>query len=520
MARVLQQISSVAGATILSRLLGLVRDVCVFAVLGAGLVNSAFVLAFTLPNLFRRLLGEGALTSAFVPVLTDTLEKEGRAAGWQAVNRLLTRLALVLCGLVALGSLVMWGLTTGEALEERWRYGTELSLILFPYVFFICLAALVSAALNVHGRFFIPAVTPVLLNLAMIAGLAAGALWAGQSPQDRVLWLCGGVLLGGALQLGLPWWALRREGWRPQPDLTASVATQEVWRLFLPGALGAAIFQINIVVSRFLAFGLNEAAAGILYLANRLVELPLGVFAISITTVFFPALAREASRGQTAAFAKTYDQALRLILVITLPASAGLVVLAEPILRALFEWGLFSSQAVERTVGPLRIFALGLPLYAWATLATRGLHSWKEMRLPVRLGIVNAVLNLVLSLLLLGPWQENGLAAANVLAAVVFVVLLERAVRQRVGAGSGVGQWWRDGLKILTAAVVMGLGVAGWYAGLASWLELPPKGLALLVVATGVPMGLGLYAGLTLFWRFPEWDLVRSRFRRSSEGSR
>lgn len=520
MARVFRQISSVALATVFSRVLGLLRDILIFAVLGTGAVNSAFVLAFTLPNLFRRLLGEGALTSAFIPVLSGTIEEQGRERGFALLNRLFTRLIIILTVLSAgvVGTLLVVRAT--GILEGRWALGADLSVLLFPYVIFICLAAVLAAVLNVLGRFFVPAFTPVLLNLAMIAGLGAGFFLGGENPMGRVWWLCAGVMLGGFMQLAAPWRELRKENWRGRWDRTRNAETAEVWRLFLPGVVGAAIFQGNIVVSRFLAFGLNETAAGILYLANRLVELPLGVFAISITTVFFPALTKDAARGEPSAFFRTYDQGLRLIFAITLPAAIGLAVLAEPILRALFEWGLFASADVERTVWPLRIFALGLPLYAWSTLATRGLHSWKEMKLPVRIGAVNAVLNLAFSLILLGPLGEVGLALANVLAALAFAALLERGVRKRESPGRSRRELWREGAKMLLAAAVMG-GVA---AGLATVIprlgDLSPKVTAAFIVGIGVPLGVVTYGGLLVLMRATELEAFRALWRKRRSKAR
>jgi putative peptidoglycan lipid II flippase len=348
----------------------------------------------------------------------------------------------------------------------------------------------------------------------MISGLGAGLLWGGENPGGRVWWLCGGVMVGGLLQLFVPWHTLKGEEWRWRWDARRDHATREVWQLFLPGVVGAAIFQANIVVSRLLAFGLNEAAAGILYLANRLVELPLGVFAISITTVFFPALTKDAARGEPGAFFRTYEQGLRLIFAITLPAAIGLFVLAEPILRALFEWGLFASSDVARTVWPLRVFALGLPLYAWATLATRGLHSWKEMKLPVKIGALNALLNLILSVILLGPLGEVGLALANVLAALAFAILLERGLRGRELESANRGTLLRELGKMLVAAGLMGLFAAGWSGFARGWVDLPLKLEAVLVVAGGVPLGIGVYVLLLFLLRSSELQALRDLGRR------
>lgn len=516
MAAQLKHISSMALATVGSRVLGLLRDVFIFAILGVGPVNSAFVLAFTLPNLFRRLLGEGALTSALIPVLSAEVSRNGRASGFAVLNRVLSRLIIVLLGITAVGCAFLLLVQAIPGLEARWYLGSTLSLVLLPYLIFICLAAIISAQLNVLDRFFVPAMTPILLNLSMIGGLGFSVWWAQEAdPERRVWWLCGGVLVGGMLQLAVPWGALRREDWRARLDLSTTEDTREVTRLFLPGVVGAAIFQVNIIVSRMLAYTLNEDAAGILYLANRLVELPLGVFAISVTTVFFPLMARQAAAGDAVVFFRTYERGLRLIAAITLPAAIGLMVLAEPILRTLFEWGLFETADVVRTAWPLAIFSLGLPFYAWASFATRGLHSWREMVAPVKIGAVNAILNLVLSLLLMGPLGESGLALANVLAGILFNVLLERCLRRRAGqtavsAGFGSALW-----RMFIAAA--GMGIAVWLAAGAITLWLGPGKLAAAVtVCCGLPLGAGCYALALWSLHVPELsELLRLLKRRT-----
>lgn len=515
MAGQLKHISSVALATVGSRVLGLVRDVLIFAVLGVGPINSAFILAFTLPNLFRRLLGEGALTSALIPVLSASVEREGRQAGFAILNRVMSRLALLLVALAAVGSALLLLVPWIPGLAPRWYAGAELSALLLPYVVFICLAAMLSAGLNVLGRFLAPAITPILLNLCMIASLGM-AVWRvqGADPAQRVWWLCGGVLVGGFFQLALPWIAMRGEGWHFRKDLRSTADTGEVGRLLVPAVAGAAIFQVNIMVSRLLAYALNEDAAGILYLASRLVELPLGVFAASVTTVFFPLMARQVANGDAATFLQTYERGLRLIATITLPAAVGLLVLAGPILRSLFEWGLFGAGDVERTIGPLAVFSFGLPLYAWSSFATRGLHSWKEMRVPVRIGIVNAILNLLLSLLLMGPLGEIGLALANILAGLVFTILLERALRRRLGRekpsralGCGLGQ-------MFLAAVVMGFAVDGLSMGI-DLLIAAPKPRALVTIAIAIPFGVGVYGLMLWLLRVPELsELTRLLWKR------
>jgi len=427
----LRSISIVSLATSASRVLGLIRDVCMFAFLGTGPVSSAFILAFTLPNLFRRLLGEGALTSAVVPVLSRKLEQEGEAAQDALLNAVLRRLFLTLLGLSVLLGIGWWGLPLIPGLAERWYLSSGYGLMLTPYLVLICLAAILSAALNVRQRFLVPALSQVWLNLSMIAALG-GFGWAlAETPEARAWWLAGGVLVGGVLQWLTPWLDLQQVGWDRRAGRGEPVDLRPVWRLFLPGVFGAAIFQVNVLVSRLLAFSLNDQATGILYLANRLIELPLGVFAVAVSTVLFPELARYAARedGQET-FAEAYHHGWRLIMLITVPAALGLAVLAGPILSALFAWGLFAADDVAATIPPLQIFAIAVPFYSWATLATRAFHAQQDMRTPVRLAVLNLLMNLGLSLLLMGPYGTSGLALANLLTSVTHCMLLAVLLRR------------------------------------------------------------------------------------------
>lgn len=488
-------------------MLGLLRDVCLFAFLGTGPVSSAFILAFTLPNLFRRLLGEGALTSAVVPVLSRKLEQDGPAAQDALLNAVLRRLAVVLCGLSVLMALGWLALPLIPGLAERWYLSSGYGVVLTPYLILICLAAILSAALNVRERFFVPAMSQVWLNLSMIAALG-GLGWAfGDTPEQRAWWLSGGVLVGGILQWLTPWLDLQKAGWDRTAGRGEKTDLRPVWNLFLPGVFGAAIFQVNVLVSRLLAFSLNDQATGILYLANRLIELPLGVFAVAVSTVLFPELARYAARedGQEA-FAEGYHHGWRLIMLITVPAALGLAVLAEPILSALFAWGLFGADDVAATVLPLQIFAIAVPFYSWATLATRAFHAQQDMRTPVRLAVLNLVLNLGLSLALMGPLGTPGLALANLLTSVVHCLLLAWLLRRyRVALVTPATGW--AAVKIMAAGAVMVAAIyfaepigTGLVGGLLQALKLgtEPKLLDAGLIALLIPLGMALYFA-TLF---------------------
>lgn len=501
----------VSCSTIGSRILGLVRDILIFAALGVSAWNDAFILAFTLPNLFRRLLGEGALTSAMVPIFSDVLQRAGRAGAFAFFNQVLLRLFTGLSILVLGGMLLFSTLIRFDCLSERWALGAELAVVLLPYMIFICLAAIVSVALNLMGRFAVAASTPMLLNLAMISALAAGMCFS-QDQAKLVYWICAGVLAGGALQLLLPAWDLACQGWRPRLKAGTSTEISELWRLFLPGLMGAGILQVNSLVSRLLAYSLDESAVSVLYLASRLMELPLGIFTIAVATVFFPLLARAVSERADHAFTTSLIQGMRLVVGLSVPAGVGLVVLGEPILELLFRWGAFDTHNVAQTSPLIAIYGVGLPFYSAATFATRALHARKDMKTPVRIAGLCLLVNASSGLLLMQLYGARGLAIGTVLAAMVQSVCLWRALSRHHGEVK-LTQLSGSFTKIVCAAVAMGafclLGnilVTGF--GLADRLN------AAAIVGVCVPGGAALYFALLYALKFEELAIVGTMLRR------
>lgn len=498
----LRNIGVVSGVTMVSRVLGLGRDMAVTAVFGTSAWASAFVTAFTLPNLFRRLLGEGALTAALVPTLQDELAAQRREGAFVVVNQVVSWL-LVVTGVLVAGAMVglhfiaeraaASGAAEGSA-AARWAIGARLAVGLFPYLVFVCVAAALSAALQTLGRFLEPALSPVWLNVAMLGALG-GAVWGGwaEAEDGRMAWLCAGVLVGGAAQMLVPAWALAREGWRPRWDLRRSEPVRAIARLMGPTVLGSAIYLINLSVSRVIGLSLNEGAAAILNLATRLIELPIGVFAVAVSTVIFPLIAQRAAEGDAVGLAAAYHKGMRLILAINVPAAAGLVVLAEPIVRLLFQRGAFGAGDTAATVPVLAVFALGLPFFAFVNLLLRAFYARKDTRTPVRAAWWSFGVNVGLSLVLMGPLGTLGLAAASNIAVVGQAVFLQRrlsAVQPELGFGPLRG----DLVKIVAAtagmAVVL-LGGVGWTAG---WPGTVGGDVARLGVL--VPGGIAVFSGL------------------------
>jgi putative peptidoglycan lipid II flippase len=429
------RLTAVSGLTLASRILGLVRDVLLFAVLGNGVVTSAFLLAFTLPNLFRRLLGEGALSSSSIPVLSEVLHTRGKRAAFALLNKLLGWLFILLVILQALVIFALSQMDRWENLPERWYTGADLSMILFPYMGFICLSALLCGMLNVLNRFGLAAANQIWLNLAMIASLLVGFGKDVAATEQMALFLCAGVLIGGMLQFLVPAFGLKKEGWQLERSHGIDPYFKRVLVLFAPGVLGAALFQINILVSRLLAFSLDNAATGLLYIASRLVELPLGIFGIAIATVLFPELSAYKALGDGAAFKSSFLRALRLTLTITLPATLGLVLLAEPILAVLFQWGYFASTDVALARPVVQAAAAGLPFFAVSALLTRAWYAIQNLRRPAQMAAVLVVANLVFGLIFMQFWGAVGLALSNVISSALHCVLLIAFFPSRLWVG-------------------------------------------------------------------------------------
>lgn len=459
--RKLKNIGIVSALTVVSRILGLVRDQLGAAIFGASVINSAFITAFNLPNLFRRLLGEGALTAAFVPTLQTALHEGGQPAAFRLLNRVTTWLAVVCASLVALGALAfsqsrLWG---GH--EDKWYLAADLTALLFPYLLFVCVAAAFSAALNVFQRFTEPALSPIWLNLTMIASLGGAGLHWADTDLGRAYWLCAGVLVGGFLQMAVPGWVLMRMGWRPRFDFSVDGQVREIARLMAPGIWGTAVYQINIFVSRTLAYSIDDSSATVLFLANRLMELPIGVFAIAVATVVYPLIAKHAAEGKMEAMADDYHKGLRLILLINVPAAVGLALLAEPIVRVLFEHGRFTPADTLSMATLLRWFVVAMPFFSVVSLTSRAFYAVKDTRTPVQAATFSFLVNVALSLLLKGPLGAVGLVIASTMAVVAQILWLQSRLT-RLWPALHFGPLWRPLGKVLGASGV--LGVAVWLA--------------------------------------------------------
>jgi putative peptidoglycan lipid II flippase len=509
----LKNISVVATATVVSRVLGLVRDQLGAAIFGASLLNTAFLSAFRLPNLFRRLLGEGALTAAFLPNLQQELHEHGRAGAFVLLNKVASWLFVITGTLTALLMLVFSQSRRLPGHDEIWYVLADLTVILVPYVVFVCLAAAFSATLQVFHRFLEPALSPIWLNLSMIVSLGGAGLHFASTPLGEIHWLCAGVLLGGFFQLAVPaatlFW---REGWRPRFDLGLSPRVREIALLMTPGLWGTAIYQVNTYVSSMLAVSINDSAGTLMFYANRLMELPIGVFAIAVSTVVYPLLARHAAEGNPAALAEDFRKGIRLILMINVPAAAGLALLSEPIVRLLFERHNFTAGDTHAMAQLLALYVIGLPFFSVVSLTVRAFYSVKNTKAPVRIATIDFLINLGLSLVLMRWLGAAGLVIASTTAIIAQTWLLHRAL-----AGALPGMTFAPLLpdlgKILAATTVMGVMVWGG-AHLVARLGLAGKLGDLLVVMGLIPAACAVYGALLWILKIEGREVVRELFGR------
>jgi putative peptidoglycan lipid II flippase len=518
----LKHIGIVASATLLSRVLGLGRDILTTAVFGTSALNSAFVTAFTLPNLFRRLLGEGALTAALVPTLHEEMARARREGAFLLVSQVTSWLLVVTTIVVVLSMVVLgqaerlaglameWGVS--EETARRWIQGADLAIVLFPYLIFVCLAAAFSATLQTLNRFLEPALSPIWLNVSMITLLMGGAYWGwADGPDGAMGWLCGGVLLGGFFQMAVPAVTLMREGWRPRLDLGAGDALRGIVRLMVPTLFGSAIYLVNMAVSRLVGLSLNDAAASLLNLATRLMELPIGVFAVAVSTVVFPLIAKYASQGDHANLVASYRKGMRLILVINIPAAVGLMVLATPIIRLLFQRGAFTEADTQSMMPILAVFALGLPFFSFVNLVLRAFYAEKDTTTPVHAALLSFLINLGLSLALMETLSTVGLAIASNVAVMVQAWYLQLHLARKRPA-MAFRHLANDAAKVLIASLLMGAVVAaGWWCR-----RLAPEGklvdaLALAVLIAG---GVLIYGGLAWVFKVEGRDDLVALLRR------
>lgn len=493
----------VSAMTMLSRILGLVRDVVLARMLGASAGTDAFFVAFRIPNFLRRLFAEGAFNQAFVPVLS-----EYRAAGsFAAVKALVDRVAGTLG--MTLFLVTVAGVAGAPVLMALFGFGfddpaqralaVEMLRLTFPYLFFIALTAFAGGILNTWGRFAVPAFTPVLLNLSLIA--AALLLAPHFAAERQAVALAWGVLIAGVVQLVFQLPFLARLGLLPYPAVAWSdPGVKKILRLMAPAIFGVSVSQINLLLDTMLATMLKTGSVTWLYYSDRLTELPLGIFGVALGTVVLPSLSRKHAAASPEQFSATLDWAIRLVILIGLPAAVALSVIAVPLLATLFQYGEFTAYDVRQASLSLQAYSFGVVAFMLIKVLAPGYFARQDTRTPVRIGIIAMVANMALNLALVWHLEHVGLALATALSAWLNAALLWFGLR-RAGVYRPTPGWGSTLLRFLLAGAAMGAALV-WLAGRtdvwttggivarSGWLALLVGGGAVLYFAVLAALGL------------------------------
>lgn len=483
--------------TFLSRILGFVRDMVAAYMFGASPGYDAFVLAFRIPNLMRRLFAEGAFSQAFVPVLSEYQTNKSDSEVQDFVNHITGNLMLILSLVTIVGivcaPLFIYLFAPGFEDGSRHAYATAMLRLTFPYIFFISLTALAGSLLNTHGKFGIPAFTPVLLNISMIIASCFLAPHM-QKPEMALAW---GVLLAGIAQLVFQIPFLSRMGLLPRPKINwRDAAVRKVLLLMPPALFGAAIYQITLLVDSLFASFLQPGSISWLYYADRLMEFPLGMIGVGLTTVILPSLAKQHSRGATQEFSKTLDWGLRCVFLIGVPAMLGLFMLSGPLVTTLFQSGKFTSTDVLMTSQCLMAYALAVLGIMLAKIFSSAFYATQNIKTPVRISVFILISNVLLNAILIHNFAHVGLAMATSLSSLLNAGLLFRKWRSMHAFSIQPG--WRTFLtKLLVAS--MGMVAFLWFVTPATSVWLDWSRLHRVVNLTLIIGGSGLiYAGVLL----------------------
>jgi len=455
-------LAKVSGMTLLSRVLGFVRDAVIAHAFGAGQANDAFVVAFRLPNLLRRLFAEGAFSQAFVPILAEYKNQRGNVEAKRLTDQVATMLALALLTVSALGiavtPILIYLTAPGFAANaEKFALTVELTRITFPYILFMSLVALSSGILNTWGRFTLPAFTPVLLNLSFIAM----ALLAAPYFDPPIFALAWAVIIGGALQLAIQLPALARIGMLPRFSIgLKDPGVNRILTLMVPAILGVSVAQISLIINTIFASFLPSGSVSWLYYADRLMEFPAGLLGAALGTILLPSLSKFHADARPVEFAALLDWGLRLTLMLTLPAALALALLAVPLLSTLFQHGAFTATDVLQTRSALVAYSVGLAGLILVKVLAPGFYARQDIRTPVKIAIFTLAITQLMNLAFIGWLRHAGLALAIGLASCVNAGLLYRGLLRNGTYAPSPG--WATFLGKLALALVV-LATVLWF---------------------------------------------------------
>ncbi|HEB50960.1 MAG TPA: murein biosynthesis integral membrane protein MurJ [Desulfobulbus sp.] len=476
--RIARSAGAVSGAVMCSRVLGLVREQIFAGLFGAGYAYDAFVVAFRIPNLLRDLFGEGALSAAFVTVFSDYDTNRGSEATWRLAGNVLVFLAIVLSIITLVGTYYAGAIVDLLAPDFRLIAGkTELTILLtrimFPFLIFVALSAVVMGILNTRGRFFVPALSSSFFNLGSIVGGVILALLFPRFGQPAIAGMAWGTLIGGLLQLLMQLPTLVRVGFRFLPSLSLrDPGLRRILLLMLPATIGLSATQINIFVNTNFAASCAEGSVSWLNYAFRMVQLPIGVFGVAFSIAAMPVLAKHAATRDMAGLRQTFTSSLVMVFSLTIPATAGLVLLAEPIIGLIFQHGAFTALDTARTAEALTFYAYGLFAYSAVKIMVPVFYALGSTRYPVIASFMAVAANIVIISLTITTFQHRAIALSTSCTMAMNFLFLGTVLYRKL-AGFPLGYLVRGTVKILLATAIMSALLMFLLPLLSGWLHGP-----------------------------------------------
>jgi putative peptidoglycan lipid II flippase len=515
--KIARSAGTVSGAVMCSRVLGLAREQVFAHMFGAGYAYDAFVVAFRIPNLLRDLFGEGALSAAFVTVFSEYDSNKGEEATWRLASNVLVFLAMLLSLIVLLGMICAEPIVRllapdFAAIAGKTELTALMSQIMFPFLILVALAAAVMGMLNTKGKFFVPAMSSSFFNLGSIIGGVSLAWLLPKFGQAAIVGMAWGTLLGGLLQLLVQLPALRKTGFRflPHLDLRDPGLRRILW-LMLPATIGLSATQINVFVNTNFAASCMEGSVSWLNYAFRLVQLPIGVFGVAFSIAAMPVLARHAAQKDLAGLRQTFSSSLVMVFSLTIPATVGLILLAGPIIRLIFEHGAFTAEDTRRTADALICYSCGLFAYSAVKIMVPVFYALNDTKYPVISSFLAVAANILFITLTIDLLSFRAIALSTSCAMILNFLFLGTVLHRKL-AGFSLKNLGLGALKILAASSVMAGGLFGTKALLqpllAGAIPLQLAGVALLIGGAGL-----LYAAALHLLKLPEFDEVSGKIR-------
>lgn len=489
--------SIVSGLTLVSRITGLMRELLIASTFGASALTDAFNVAFRIPNLFRRLFAEGAFSQAFVPVLAASRQQKGDEATHVLINQVATLLIWALLVTSALGvvgaPLLVWAMASGlNQSPQGFEVAVVMTRFMFPYIAFMSLVALAAGVLNTWKRFAVPAATPVLLNVSMIAAAWWGSPWFGTLGVPPIYALAVGVMLGGVAQLSVQLWALRRLGvlprvglsWRAVREAWGAEGPKRILQLMAPALLGVSVAQISLLINTQIASQLTPGSVSWLSYADRLMEFPTALLGVALGVVLMPQLSAAKAANDTAKYSDMLDWGLRLVLLLALPCAMALLIFSKALVAVLYNYGAFSAHDVQQTTLALMGYGVGLLGLVAIKVLAPGYYASQDIRTPVRIAVAVLVITQLFNLLLVPFLAHAGLALSIGLGALVNAAWLLWGLRKNGTYVMNVG-WLQFVLQVLAACAVLGAWLC-WAAQYWDWTALHATPLWRVGLMTGV----------------------------------